>query len=156
MWPVRTETYYKYKMHTRFWQLSMKHIKYVINNFFIDYMLKWYFGYTGFNKRWLKLVSSISFLFQYSHEKIFNDIHGLPSISIGQHLSTLLYYIILSLHPVAKPFLANGCILHRTISNMNGLSAWMVWWRMWKGTKEEKQRCHLKLSAAKSWSSEKG
>lgn len=100
----------------------------------------------------IKISFIYFFLFSCGYEKIFKYIHGFYSISIGQLCSTLLYYVIRSLPLVAKPFTANGCIF-MTISNVNDLSAWMMQWRMWKGTKEEKQRCHLKLSAVKSQSS---
>lgn len=50
-------------MHTEFQRLIWKNVNYIIDNFYVGYMLKLYLGYTGLNKYSLKLVSPVSFPF---------------------------------------------------------------------------------------------
>lgn len=65
-------------------------------------------------------MTKISFIFFNVTTRKFSImyIYGFHSISMRQcwptHSYTILYYLLLSL--VAKPFIANSCILYRTVS----------------------------------------
>lgn len=59
-----------------------KNVKYLTNNFSVEYMLKWHSEYTGLDKTVFKRISPVSFYFLMWILKIFNYIYDFIS-SVG-------------------------------------------------------------------------
>lgn len=62
MWLIQIQMCYKYEKHNRFQRLRVK--KTLINNFDIDYMLKWYILYIGLNWKNIYVFLKDFFIFQ--------------------------------------------------------------------------------------------